>query len=674
MKKLCTHLFLIGTFVLGAAALNAQIIWPNDSISKRSSQFVDAATIRFVKKDTALNPSLNSFKGWITMGLASKVAAKADSAVFLWSADGTPKIGSFTKNDTRITSIDATGGFGAALFSSDYIDSRGSGTVGAGQAPSPHTSELWSPIFDATGYNDLSLIFQQTNRHFSSARTIRCWQSAAVSWSEDGGVTWKALQCIEENEGYGTIEFLPRNTPTVIKLKGSKGTSKFRVKFHFDGDYYYWLLDDVRVGVLKNNVTLSKSWVAVPPASQQRNNVDSVRFMVDVVNNGTVAAKNVKLTVDVLNSSTLAKVFTTSRDYGTLAPDSTAQNEVLPQAFVAPNAVATYDIRYKISYDSTDMFQRDDSIYFRAGMAVRDSFLTKEHGQFVQGAYGYDIAYDATAGSTKRTWKLGQYFYFPKGANSTATTISAAVDTETETARTYGAGLYEWNDLNSNGDVEANERNLIGYGEGTVPAASTTIDFVDIRLENFAGTSGKPIYLKNNQAYLAMLEMNPTRTGESWAGIFDDRPRFSYAPMRYAQEKVGKPRYSGILDEDASDPNSVWSTEPLGDMLYLPRVELWAWPIRIDTKDDLPATYKVAIFPNPVGQNLSVDVDFPKSEQAVLFRVFDLKGQLIQEREFMNIQKETVNMDVNQLASGEYLLQVQTIGNQAKTLKFVKVN
>jgi hypothetical protein len=672
MKKLSTLLLLISAFALSTTVLTAQtIVWPNDSISRRHSQFADANSIRFVRKDTALNLSLNNYKGWITLGLSSLNPAKADSAVFMWTSDGTAKIGAFSKTAARITSTDVTNGFGAAVFSSDFLDNRGVGTAaafGTGPSPSPHSGELWSPIFDATGFNNLSLIFQQTNRHYQSGETINCFQSTAVSWSEDGGVTWKPLQCIEENEGYGFLESMPRNSPTVVKLVGSRGTNKFRVKFHFNGDYYYWLLDDVKVGVLANNVTLSKSWVAVPAAIMQRNNVDSTRFMVDVVNNGTVAAKNVKVTVDVLNSATLASVFTTTRNLGTIAPDAAVEDELLPQAYLAPASVGTYDIRYKVNYDSTDMFQRDDSIYFRAGLAVRDSFMTKQHGYLVTGGYGYDVGFQPT---NAQNWKLGQYFYFPRGANSTATSISAAVETETATARTYTAGLYEWNDTNRNDSIEPTERRVIAFGEGTVPANSTTIDFVDIRLES--AVDNKPVWLKNNQAYVAMLEFTPPTGVTDWYGMFDDRARYSYGPMKFATKKAGQARYAGVLDVNGGNPNAIWSTIGFGNA-YLPRVELTAWPIRIDTKDDLPDTYKINVYPNPVGEVLNVNVDFPKSESAVLFRIFDLKGQLIQEKEFTNVQKETVNMNVNQLANGNYLLQVQTIGNQAKTLKFIKAN
>ena len=664
--------------LLSIGRSNAQtIIWPNaaDSLSVRASQFADASTVRFVRKDTVFNNSLTNFKNWVTFGLASDNAAKSDSAVFFWTSTGAPNPSYYMNPaaDTRIIGTNETRGLGAAIFASEYLDSRGvavsQSMPASGQAPSPNSGELWSPIFDATGYNDLSLIFQQTNRHFKSGSTISCFQSTAVSWSEDGGATWKPLQCLEENEGYGFLERLPRNTPTVVKLKGSRGTNKFRVKFHFNGDYYYWLVDDVKVGVLKNNVTLSKSWVAVPPAIVQRNNIDSTRFMVNVVNNGTISAKNVLLTVDVLNASTRAKVFTTTRNYGTLAPDSTAKNELSPQSFLAPNTVADYDIRYKITYDSTDMFQKDDSIYLSQALSVKDSLLfNTQAGSYLVNYNGYDGT------SAINAWKLGQYYYFPRGATSTATRISSYVETGSNVtaARTYGAGLYEWTDLNQNGLVENNERTRIASGQATIPRANSAAE-LNIRLDNLAGSG--PIYLKDNQAYLAMFEITPTTSNATWAGYLDDRARYGYGPMKFATKKAGKPRYAGIIDYDSNNATSVWATSVFGTDDYSPLVSLYAWPIRIDTKDNFDIAHNVNISPNPVvSSNLSINVDFPKSEAAVLFRVFDLKGQLLQEKEYMNIQKETINIDVSGLTNGNYLLQVQTVANKTKTLKFLKVN
>jgi hypothetical protein len=677
MKKFFTKMLLMVAFVLGVTAVNAQIIWPTaDTNTIRISQFADASSIRIVKKDTILSTSLAGYKGWITAGFrCDDLPSKTDSTVWAWTADGTGSKGAFWGTTVPIGSADISRGRGAAIFNSDFLDNRGS-SAGSGTGSSPagaivafpkipgHRGELWSPVVDARGFNDLTLMFSQSYRHFYSSDSMPCQASAAVSWSEDGGTTWSALQCITENDLYLVNEAMPATSPVAIKLKGSRGTDKFRVKFVFDGNYYYWIVDDVKIGAPRNNMKIDPNFVAITPVAVQRANIDSLRFGANIINNGSSNAKNVKLKVDVINSTTQATVFTATRTVGDVAA-AMEQAELVPTGFLAPNTPATYDLRYSILYDSSDAFNADDTLRFNAIYSVTDSLLRLDRDRptslFINGF---------APGGGSRPWKVGNYYYFPKGASSTATRISAYVGDRTSITapRNYVATLYEWNDLNRNDSIETNERVLVAAGETTV-AANPASSLVNFKLDNFIGST--PVYLKNNQAYIAMMEIN-SPTGVSWFMGFDNRPRFDYGAYQAVNAAAGKPRYTGIID--AANANAPWTTNVFGNDENTPKVILWAWPIRINTKDDLPSTYKVDVYPNPVGQNLNINVDFPKSEEAVLFRIFDLKGQLIQEKEFTNIQKETVNMDVNKLTSGNYFLQVQTLGNQAKTIKFVKAN
>jgi hypothetical protein len=666
-----TMLFVVLTLLF--STVNAQIVWPKtDTLSIRASQFADASTIRFVKKDTVFNFSLNSFKGWITIGIDAANTSKADSAVFQWSEDGTGKQGALWKTRSAIASLNTSRGNGAAIFNSDYLDNRGVITnVGGGQAPSPHFGELWSPIIDATGLNDMSILFQSYYRHFQSNTTNPFWASTYISWSEDGGVSWKGRIPIEEHEGYGTYDETPNGNSMVVKLPKSKGTSKFRFKFVFDGDYYFWLIDDVRLGVVKNNMRINTNSVAIPPVQMGTNNVDSVRFMANIVNNGTATARNVKLTAKVFNATTKAEIFTTTGIYGSIAPDSLAKNRLLPQAFFPSNKVGTtYYIRYQITHDSVDEFQRDDTLRFNSALQITDSLFRHDNVSDVIPIVPNDAVWQA--GQVK-SWRVGQYVYIPKGTTTTATRISAIIDDRFISSRVYYAGLYEWIDRNGDDSVQTSERTLVAAGETVVRAnpIGTPVDFYLINL----APNGGPIFLKNNQAYLVMLDLLPPPNGRAWAATADDRGRFGSAGMKTASKLAGQPRYSGIINYNANDASTAWSTNLFDDESgrYSPKIRLWAWN-RITNVADLPSSYKVNIYPNPVGQNLNINVDFPKSEAAILFRVFDLKGQLIQEKEFLNVQKETVNMDVNKLAIGAYLLQVQTLGNQTKTLKFMKAN
>ncbi len=659
-------------FVLGATIMNAQFVWPNDSVSTAASQFVNAATIRFVKSDTALNASLTNYKGWITMGISSDVPAKKDSAVWLWSADGSSRMGAYGST-ALINGTDTTRGRGAAIFSSDFLDNRGiqNTNFGGGPAPSPNKGELWSPIIDATGHKNLKVYFTSVYRHFVKGTEMPCRASTGISWSEDGGVTWKPIVCMPENNAYGTNEN-QRNGPLSVRLNGSVGTNKFRFKFIFDGDYYHWTVDDVRLGSPRNDLRVDPEWVAITPTDFQKNNIDTLRFMADVINNGSLPAKNVKLTASIIDNATQVVVYSVTRNYGDLKADSTAENELVGTGYMLPNLVKPYDVRYTLTADSTDAFAPDNIINFTGGngVFVRDSLsrMDRNDGNFLYKA-GYTLN---GAGTAPRTYSVGNYYYFPKGSTSTAVRIRAYMGetraSDISTIRPYVAYLYEWTDTNRNDSVELAERKLIAAGDLSVPAGTDPGLPLDFRLVNF--NENKPVFLKDNQAYLAMFEVAPTVGGVNWFAGFDDRERYSYNAMKFATKKAGKPRYAGIFAEN-SDPNATWDTD--GGRLT-PKVSLYAYAFRVGTKDDLPETYKVAIYPNPVGQNLNVNLDFPKSEEGVLLRIFDLKGQLIQEKEFMNIQKETVNMNVNGLANGNYLLQVQTMGNQAKTLKFVKAN
>jgi Secretion system C-terminal sorting domain len=679
MKKFFTKMCLIVALALSVTVAHAQFIWPTaDTNTIRVSQFADASTIRAVKADTALSANLANFKGWLTMGINSKTPAKVDSAVWLWTGTGHSAIGAYG-GTIVMKNTDTTRGRGLAIFSSDFLDNRGvAGNFGNGPAASPQKGELWSPIIDATGLTNLKVYFNSMYRHFRSGDSIPCHASSGISWSEDGGVTWKPIICISENDGFGTNEG-QHNDGLSVKLNGSKGTSKFRFKFIFDGDYYFWTVDDVKLGAPKYDLRVSPDWIALPPNYVQMNNIDSLRFMCDVINNGSAIAKNVKLTASVIDNATQAVVYSFTRNYGDLKADSIAENELVGPGYVLPSTVKIYNVRYSLTADSTDAFSTDNSITFSGdyGINVRDSLARMDRndvrptGTFLYKA-GYALNYQGTG---TRTYSVGNYYYFPKGSTSTAVRIRAYLGevsaASITAARPYITYLYEWNDTNKNDSIESTERKLIAAGEASAASGADPGVPLDFRLQSFI--DNKPVILKDNQAYIAMFEVMPTTAGTTWYAGFDDRMKFDYSAMHYAHKKAGKPRFSGVYAA-TGDQNLTWTTKLGGQGNYSPKVSLYAYPFRVGTKDNLPSTYKVDIYPNPVGNNLNITIDFPKSEEAVLFRIFDLRGQLIQEREFMNVQKETLNMDINTLASGNYLLQVQTLGNQAKTIKFVKAN
>jgi hypothetical protein len=128
---------------------------------------------------------------------------------------------------------------GVALFDSDYLDNGGTaGAFNLGASPSRHKGELISPSFDLTGYTDsaLSLNFYCQYRNFN-------FTDYSASISVDGGATWTTKSILAVNP--------PQRTTTAVELvfpsvtAGVTNLSNCKIKFTFDGDYYYAMIDDV---------------------------------------------------------------------------------------------------------------------------------------------------------------------------------------------------------------------------------------------------------------------------------------------------------------------------------------------------------------------------------------------------------------------------------------------
>jgi Secretion system C-terminal sorting domain len=653
MRKNFTYLF-VGFLFLTLNLLNGQtVVWPTaDSATIRASQFSDSALIF---KSTAANPNPpTGFTGWISKGTSGTGVVK-DNTQWDWTRDGKGNKGSLWS--TRLAISSSTASNGAAIFNSDFLDSKGNNSFGAGVSPSPHSAELWSPVIDLTGKDGITVTFRQYFRTFDYGLT-------GVSWSEDGGTTWK--DTIEVMDNLPSFRFLETDNQVAMKLKGSKGSAKFRIKFIFDGDYYFWIIDDVRLMQMDNNLRVNRNWFATPQnLVMPRHQVDSIYFMADIENQGNKAATNVKLTVDIRQNSTGASVFTTSKNYGNLQPDFVAENGITGK-WLPPNtgtATVGYTGFYIVSSDNPDNFAANDTVRFAFNLS--DSLRQNETGTNTRTFRPGNGNWGATE---PHSWKVGQYYYFPRGSKITATRIRAFVDTSSIAGSTLTAVLYKWRDINNDGIVQSNEREIVAAGESKVPIAAspTAVDFI---LENFS--SSGPVILKDTSAYLAMLEFTPLRTGVDMFIPWSEA--IATAPMIYVTDSVSRPRYNTIINYDGVN-NAEWNTRSgfVGDALaqLQPLVRIWSWPTKTDTKEPLSANNKIELYPNPAQNTLNVSFDLEKVESAVLVRIIDMQGRILKERDYDNVQKDNIPFDISALQNGIYNVQIQTIGNY-RTMRLV---
>ena len=136
-----------------------------------------------------------------------------------------------------IASTTSANGF--VIFDSNYWDNNLNpctvDNFGTGQAPGPHLSYLTTAAIDLTGFANVALEFEQYIRYYLG--------NTRVEISIANG-PWEVLYTNILDQGITTP-----NTQTVrMPLPAAAGNqSNVKLRFVYDGLYYFWQLDDVRL-------------------------------------------------------------------------------------------------------------------------------------------------------------------------------------------------------------------------------------------------------------------------------------------------------------------------------------------------------------------------------------------------------------------------------------------
>ena len=136
-----------------------------------------------------------------------------------------------------MTSSTASNGF--VIFDSNYWDNNLNPCIvdnfGTGQAPGPHLSYLTTPSIDLSGFPNAVLEFEQYIRYYLG--------NTRVEISIANG-PWEVLYTNILDQGITTA-----NAQTVrMPLPASAGNqSNVKLRFVYDGLYYFWQLDDIQI-------------------------------------------------------------------------------------------------------------------------------------------------------------------------------------------------------------------------------------------------------------------------------------------------------------------------------------------------------------------------------------------------------------------------------------------
>ena len=574
---------------------------------------------------------------WTTEGY-SQMDTDLD-ALWKWEADADASEGSFYTGLPAIGSPSA--GNGAAVFDSDFLDNNGQGigNIGMGPAPGPHYSELISPTIDLTGHTDVALNFYSFFRNNST--------EVFVAYSNDNGQTWSDRIRLFETT-YGN-ELIAPDTESLIYLWGSGGTSEFKFKFIWEGNYYFWIIDDVAIIERPQNDLRLETFFYTPFSyGQPQGHIDYDEFVftMDISNPGSVTQTNLQVSAQIFDPAGDMifedVLMVDDLPAGTLDSTFTTDNTFLPEGL----DVGEYIIIYSVFADSVDQFEQDN---------IDGTFFAVTSDVFHADTDNVNWEQENRVGADG-VWEIGNEYFTGAdflGETYVAHSITFAPWDFSPDASLEGKqallGLVEVSgDFNPNtsnvGFLEDQSLLLTGFREVDFTNESQG-QFITMPLQNGMGMQSDPIILNEATNYFAMVQY-PDEMGN----IFNSELEMKERPANFIAFAAGG--WFGGFTESRD----------------IPVVRLNIGIFNHTDDNPLPES-AMSIYPNPVGDQLTANIDLETATKAAI-TISDVSGLVHQKRDFKNLGSSTLQFDTSDLPNGVHFIRLVTLEG-TRTIKFV---
>jgi|GEM_PF-1698624 len=511
-----------------------------------------------------------------------------------------------------------------------------------------------------------------------------------VEFSVDGGETWnvpsQAINSSDVSINYGG-EYVV-NGPYLmndrsIPLIGAEGNADVTIRFGFTGDFYSWLLDNIRVveGASSDGIAQANFFARAPINPMSIHMVDSYDFLIDIVNLACEDQTNVNVNVTGLNGTT--EVYNEDLFYGTIMSDELAENIPFNKPFTPAAEVATYDFTYTLSSDMDDDLSNNvrtfsssvvDETVFRKESGTVTGALTPNTNEGVFWAAGEPFA-----------WEMGNIFYAP---NSTSvggmplrfTDISFQLSNANELmGQDLRIWLYKIMDNDFDGIIakdNSEEITRLGFTEYEVTGIENGL--ITVSLESFLGDI-EDLDIEANTHYMATVE-SVTEVADGIAmGIANDES-YDYAAaifnardnadgdltkIRYAHSfaisKEGYFRISPSTTMDLTTGNFNESSTPIIRLAYA--------PIDGNATTNINENISIAVSPNPTAADLTVTLSIEEATDMQI-SIVDLTGRVITTKSFDSVTELREDFNVSKLSNGVYMIHIDT-KDGVQTKKFV---
>jgi len=584
-------------------------------------------------KNSTFDSGLND---WTTVGISSGDTSKTAAAVWTWTMGGAVNSGAFSKGISGIKSPTATNG--AAIFNSDFLDNNGDkNNLGKGLSPAPHSGALISPRIDLTGKSSVALSFYQFFRNYQG--------QCLVEISSDNGASWSSP--IDVNQSIGFEERTVQDSRRIIDITSlAANHSSVRIKFVFDGDYYFWAIDDVTLVTLPDaDIKFNKTYY---PASAYRTPAslfckDSMIFRAEVANAGAKDISNASLQVEIKDASG-NKIFSEQNPLSVITSPEDQKDIFLNKAFV-PNSslpVGKYYIFWTLVLPSDantpdnfaiDSFEVSSSVYSLEPSPNRGirSFQTEEW----QGCL-YRIP-ECNSGDRK---PLAKSIEFAATANDTGKSLSG-LNVKAYLMRVKDEVLLDWSNFDLTNGLNSSSVDKVAEGSYTF-TNEANYQFVSVALVDAQQVAPEMDF---GARYFAVIEypMEPTNDPKNW----------KFQAVSSDLNYFHKP-YSVVLIDNAGS----WFPEGWLEG-FVPAIRLNV-QIRTNSDDARLGDQMMQLLDNPVSQShLRIKLNMDRAE-SVQLSVVDILGNVVHTQKLNVIAGENVQ-DIN-------------IGSQSSGILFVRLS
>ncbi len=582
-----------------------------------------------------------------------------DSSLAKW----TWAIGGLTKGNflggQRIGS--ETGCLGAMVFDSDFMDNGGlEGNIGKGPCPSYQEGTLTSPRIDLKEINahDLYLWFYQQYYDIQSKFFVEYTLNDSI---------WNTIEINSPPQIFG--DPLPQGItdgPLRLLLPGAAAADSIRIRFRIIANYYYWIIDDVKlIRPPCTDLALSDTTTVVPNKIWHQDQLHQIPIAIKVENLGLCPQEGSLLVVDLFNEEFLdSLVLSQSFQLPEIPVDTTVLIPV--DCWEMPSLLpGRYSFRYTLVLTTPDAYPENNSIRSKR-FAIDERLMAKDYVSW----------YALEPGSSDFT--ICNAYFIPNGKPYSVCEFEVGIGNAGQhlfsvfgQEEGFLIELHEGGDANQDGMIDLEvETVLVGQGYHLFQEEDKSKTIFNVALTDSTGQNC--VALSDSTDYLAVVKYVPPDGQHYPLELFVER-EVGFPLNRTATYTVA----NGGLGLCRPLPTTFLTTQKDGQLLSAISGEAYGVPMirlaldKISPAQTLPPEIGgVRILPNPVNEFLTVEMDFVQPMDQVDIRISDITGKVMRNQTLSVVQQTTWTHNVSRLANGSYILYITT-PQGVRTEKFV---